>query len=1125
MFYIADLHIHSLYSRATSKALNLESLYQWARIKGIHVVGTGDFTHPFWFKELKEKLVPDGSGFYKLKDPPKDPAIPGIKCQDIDVRFCLTTEISSIYKHGDKVRKNHNLLFAPDLDTVLRINAKLAAIGNVESDGRPILGLPSRDLLEIVLETSDQANLIPAHLWTPWFSLLGSKSGYDSVNECFRDLSGHIFALETGLSSDPEMNWRLSALDKYTLVSNSDAHSAQKLGREANLFDTDISYQGMFNALKTRKGFLGTYEFFPEEGKYHLDGHRKCNVCFDPEETIKHKEICPSCGKKLTVGVLHRVMTLADRKKSQKPEDAAGFHYIIPLPEIISEIKRVGPNSKAVQKIYQHTISAFGNEFTLLREASIEDISRKCGTVLSEAIKRMRLQQVNPIAGYDGEFGVIHIFNKGEIESLSGQLFFFEEDAVKKMDKRESKHNLPDTGKSGSRMELPHPTSKDAKTEEPGIPYLNQAQLAVQQSMKGATLVTAGPGTGKTQTLIHWITNCINEGHTKPEEILAVTFTNKAADEMQERLTTLLGNMAKGIQVSTFHSVCYSILQERYPDIKTVYDAENRQVILRFLFPGSKEREIKKLARELSSYFELGESAIHEVKNDTVKAYRQYLEQQGAVDLNDIIGQVVTLWQNEPEWLEKYRQRYKAIAVDEFQDINSLQYRFLSLLGRDKNLLVIGDPDQAIYGFRGSDVKLFFQFKEDFNAREINLIQNYRSDKIILEAAGNIIQNNELKSDLKLVGKKSGGKKIKLFNATDTMSEARYLVDEIEKHVGGTSHLVMETLSDINEGNYAFSDIAILFRLRSVGKELLSHLKKSGIPAHFGDGSSFLAEPPFCVIADILRLYLNPKDMISLDGVLTHCLGWDRKKVTLLLSALHETQGELLKVTPTFLSTNAQQSLTGWQSFFQSLPETFQKNGVVGAVNEILEHYLPDTKLDESQLLKKESILSLAYESQAEMEHFLKKITLNPYTDVGRLKTEGVHLLTFHAAKGLEFPIVLIAGSEEGITPLLRQDADIEEERRLFYVALTRAKDEVQITYAANRREYGQLKAMEPSRFIGEIPDNLIERVELKKKRKQVKQTKSSFRFFKPDFLNLLLRVYLPHPHKIHETLCALNYI
>jgi len=726
MFYIADLHLHSHYSRATSKDLNLESLYRWARIKGINVIGTGDFTHSLWFKELREKLEPDGTGLFRLKNPPKED-VPGFKCADIDVRFCLTSEISSIYKHGDKVRKNHNCVYAPDFETVARINAKLGQIGNLEADGRPILGLPSRDLLEIVLETSDHAHLIPAHIWTPWFSMFGSKSGYDSVKECFRDLSDHIFALETGLSSDPEMNWKLSMLDKYTLVSNSDAHSPQKLGREANLFDTERSYYGLFEALKTKKGFLGTYEFFPEEGKYHMDGHRKCDVCFEPEESIRHKNICPKCGQPLTIGVLHRVTELSDRKLPQRPEGAAGFHYIIPLPEILSEIKNVSSSSKVVDQSFKQTISLFGNEFTLLQQTPIEDIEKKSGFVIAEAIKRMRAQQVNPQGGYDGEYGVIKIFKEGELAQLTGQINLF---------------GMATTTRRKSRE------ATLTKKEEPvnsviesGPAQLNEEQQAACEA-EGSVLVTAGPGTGKTKTLISWIAHCIQQRNARSQEILAVTFTNKAADEMKERLVTVLEDQARGITLGTFHSICFAFLQERYKNLDKVYDAQSREIILGRLFPEKEEKEIKKLSAELESYFEKNKEESTGEMAQVVKAYRDFTLKNGGIDLADMIGTVVRLWRAEPEWLQACRERYGYIAVDELQDINPLQYEFLKLLAGGKNVFAIGDPDQSIYGFRGSDVQLFFRFSEDFGAKEIALRKNYRSSAFIVEAALAVIANN-----------------------------------------------------------------------------------------------------------------------------------------------------------------------------------------------------------------------------------------------------------------------------------------------------------------------------------------------------------------------------------------------
>jgi DNA helicase-2/ATP-dependent DNA helicase PcrA len=406
MKYIADLHVHSHYAYATSKNLNLENIYAWSHTKGINLVGTGDFTHPQWFSELQNKLIPDGHGFFQLKNPPSIVQ----QAQNFDVRFCLTSEVCTIHKDGGKVRKNHMLLYAPDFLTVAKLNAKLAHMGNLASDGRPILGLSPRDLLEIVLEISNRAYLIPAHVWTPWFSTLGSKSGYDSIDNCFKDLIDYIFALETGLSSDPAMNRQLSSLDRYTMVSNSDAHSPQNLGREANVFDTDYTYDALFKALKTRQGFLGTLELFPQKGKYYLDGHRKCGICFKPTDSVARNNICPVCGKKLTIGVLHRVESLADRKNgSTQAEHTREATYIIPLPELIAQILGVGLTSKALQKQYAYIISLFGNEFNFLCNTPLEAIEHSLGTTYKEAIRCLRSQSVNIKPGYDGLYGTFQI--------------------------------------------------------------------------------------------------------------------------------------------------------------------------------------------------------------------------------------------------------------------------------------------------------------------------------------------------------------------------------------------------------------------------------------------------------------------------------------------------------------------------------------------------------------------------------------------------------------------------------------------------------------------------------------------------------------------------------------------
>jgi uncharacterized protein (TIGR00375 family) len=424
MKFIADLHVHSKFSRATAKNLDFENLYIAAQLKGITVVGTGDFTYPAWFSEICEKLEPAEEGLFKLKDEIAkacDEQVPA-SCRD-SVRFILTTEISNIYKKNDKTRKNHNLALVPDLAVAEKFNAKLDRIGNIKSDGRPILGLDARNLLEILLETSDQAFLIPAHIWTPWFSVLGSKSGFNSIKECFEDLTPHIFAAETGLSSDPPMNWRVSDLDGLTLVSNSDAHSPLNIGREANLLNTRLSYHGIKSAIKSgdSDAFLGTFEFYPQEGKYHLDGHRNCKIRLNPRETMDYDGKCPVCGKALTIGVLSRVEELADRNQGLKPPIHHSYHSIIPLAEIFSDILQVGVKSKKVKTNYQKALIRLGSEFNILHTLETDKIDSTGIPLLGEAIRRMRQKEVEITPGYDGEYGRIKIFNSDERERLLGQ--------------------------------------------------------------------------------------------------------------------------------------------------------------------------------------------------------------------------------------------------------------------------------------------------------------------------------------------------------------------------------------------------------------------------------------------------------------------------------------------------------------------------------------------------------------------------------------------------------------------------------------------------------------------------------------------------------------------------------
>jgi DNA helicase-2/ATP-dependent DNA helicase PcrA len=417
MKFYADLHIHSQYSRATSSQLSLEHLHAFGGIKGIRVVGTGDCLHPARLAECREKLKDEGTGLFPLKKKfAAEAAALAPQGRSGDVRFMLTVEISSIYKKSGRVRKVHNVVCLSSIDAADRLRVRLGKIGNLNADGRPILGLDSRDLLAIALEADPAAILIPAHIWTPWFSALGSKSGFDSIEACYGDLTRHVYAVETGLSSDPPMNRRLTSLDPFALVSFSDAHSPAKLGRECTIFDTDLSYTAIYKALsgKGNPGLEGTVEFFPEEGKYHVDGHRKCGVRYSPRETMAAQGRCPVCGRQLTVGVLSRVEELADRTEAAALKLVKRYTSLIPLREVIADSLDCGPETKAATIVYDRLIGEVGTEFSILLDAPIAEIALAGGEIAAEGIRRMRKGEVRINPGFDGEFGTIELFAENE---------------------------------------------------------------------------------------------------------------------------------------------------------------------------------------------------------------------------------------------------------------------------------------------------------------------------------------------------------------------------------------------------------------------------------------------------------------------------------------------------------------------------------------------------------------------------------------------------------------------------------------------------------------------------------------------------------------------------------------
>ncbi|MDP6682581.1 MAG: UvrD-helicase domain-containing protein [Desulfobacterales bacterium] len=1116
-----------------------------SQLKGISVVGTGDFTHPGWFSEIKEKLVPIGDGLFKLKEDLSkrcDEQVPRA-CRGT-VYFILSCEISNIYKKRGKTRKNHNLVCLPDIALVEQFNSKLNRIGNIKSDGRPILGLDVRNLLEILLDTSDDGYLIPAHIWTPWFSLLGSKSGFNSLDECFEDLTPHVFAVETGLSSDPAMNWRVSGLDHLTLVSNSDAHSPDKLGREANLFDTDISYQAIRSALKegNPKQFLGTIEFYPEEGKYHLDGHRKCKVRFWPKKTKKNNGICPVCGKEVTKGVLYRIEELADRPEGIKPEKTSPFYPVIPLKEILSEILKVGSGSKKVKLSYNKLLSKLGTEFDILQKLSLKNIDSAGIPLLGEAVKRMRKKEVKILPGYDGEFGKIKFFETSERLQLLGQktLFSiptsdlstavsFKNHLLKGTDPVETtaeNHFLYSQFDSNfKRLRQSYFSAKETILND-----LNPEQQKAIQYNKGPLLIIAGPGTGKTRTLTRKVAYLIHDKRVLPEEILAVTFTNKAAQEMNDRLRLLLTEATAMPLVTTFHSLCYTILkdQNKNKDVSSggaIIDDHDRKTIVLdaiklienkgddiftdpLLFLDKIILAKQQILDPNDDLQMLVDQSEIETFQRVYKTYQHLLSIQKLFDYEELIFRVVRLFETDKETRKTYQNRFKSIFVDEYQDINYAQYRLIKMLSTpvesesDKNICVIGDPDQAIYGFRGSDVRFFELFVTDHpEAKTIHLTRNYRSTETILKASHQIIKGHRHStSKARVFSDLDGVKTIGILENTSGASEAEAISIVIEKQIGGTGYHSLDfgwiENGDGQKGR-SFSDFAVLYRTNDQGRVLADVFNKSGIPHQIvnKDRTYYMKYIP--EIISLLKIIEGVGSYLDLERAMAGLGTGVRKKAITSFKNWAYSKGFGLKEA---LQKARWHPIHGMSRNQQIKFHDISKNifALAGAIESIsvsqkllyLSENSPildkiNTNPDSAEFFNR--IVGFSEASGMDTLDFLSSLALEKDTDLYDSQVEKVSLMTLHAAKGLEFSVVFISGCETGYIPYERaghQKADLSEERRLFYVAMTRAKEELYFSWAKKRRIFGRYIQREQSLFINQIEDKLKQNRTQPKKRK-----------------------------------------
>ncbi len=1035
MAFYADLHIHSKYSRATSKNCDLKHLAYWARKKGITVIGTGDFTHPVWQAELKEQLVPAEPGLFRLR-PDLEKEVSQMlpqACQGT-TRFMLSVEISTIYKKGDKTRKIHHLLYAPNFSAAERITERLSRIGNVKSDGRPILGLDSRHLLEITLESDPGSYLVPAHIWTPWFAALGSKSGFDAIDECYADLASHIFAVETGLSSDPEMNWRVSSLDRFRLVSNSDAHSPGKIGREACVFDTELDYFSIRRALETGRGYHGTIEFFPEEGKYHLDGHRNCLVRLLPHQTKQLEGRCPECGKPLTVGVMHRVDDLADREDDTQPETAGAVQSLVPLPEMLSEILHVGPKSKKVGQHYEGLLNQLGPELQLINDMPLEDIRKSGDTLIAEAISRLRKQEVIREAGYDGVYGTIRLFREEELrQKTSGASLFTQEPSPQtKQENTPADVRVADSPRQGRTTQRKtdaaqaHSTSESPATSDDPVAApstdilagLDSDQRRAAEIIAGPLLIVAGPGSGKTRTLTHRIAHLIRNHRVRPEHCLAITFTRRAADEMRERLHRLLPAVANTIPLFTFHALGMSVLQEHWNaaglqrGFRVAPDAE-RQHLLRETLSVS-TRRTRSLLSAISVAKRTGQMPAEARLADVYHRYQQELDTRNLVDFDDLIGRTIQVFESDTGLRDAYRERYQWVCIDEYQDVDEQQVRLIKLLvPPDGNICAIGDPDQAIYRFRGADVRFFAQFTADFpSARVVRLTRNYRSDRNIVHLSSQVIapSGSEQQSTPVLADPPS---LITLHEARTEKAEAEFVVQSIETLLGGHSFFSIDSgrSRDAEDRAVSFSDIAVLYRTEAQAETVVEALHRSGMPFQKHAHTRLLDHPGVVILIDTLREQPG-------DGALV-----------------------------------------------ARLEATCEKAETDGAGNEIREAL--------------ELLQPVARECGDDQDRFLSTLALETQVDTWDSRADRISLLTLHAAKGLEFSVVFIVGCEDGILPLTwgkAEAADLEEERRLFYVGITRAKTKLYLCHAKKRRWRGTVQAMSPSPYLADIEEQLLDR-------------------------------------------------
>ncbi len=1032
-----DLHIHSPFAQGSSRELQLEQLALAAKRKGLHVIGAGDWTHPGRWSELRSKLMPAEDGLFRLRSDLEltlNKQLPPALTEQ-PLRFLLSTEVSTVYEQEHQVRKIHHLLFAPDFARAQRIRQSLERHGDLTLDGRPTLSLNSRDLLEITLESSPRCHLIPAHIWSPWNGLFGSTYGFETLDKCYQDLSEYIFALETGLSSIPSMSRQWSALDRLSLVSFSNTHAPSHLGREATAFNTSLQYDAFFDALQQQDA-LKTIEYFPEKGRYHLDGHRSCDIRCTPAQSRAHQMRCPVCHKPFTVGVLHRINQLKDRNQEDLSKDSHNqYQQLIALPEILSEVLEASTTSKRLRRHYHDLLERFGSELDILQKIPLEDIQHSQIPLLSEAIQRVRAGHLQITPGYDGEYGKVQIFREDESKATTLSLFswsnapeveealsasshtdtpesqdgvtalpghqlhlfptppppteeviqtktpeistpgkqppllpkaeiqasaqesqlsltsFFEKATQAQEKQSEATPTFPKLTQKQTALApqlVPPPQAEDKTKKTPPLPSilpkptpqtthfplpasqpspkatkippakqllagLNTEQRAAVLHQGSPILIAAGPGTGKTKTLVHRLAYQLATRRVMPQHAVFLTFSQEAASEVQELLLRVIGPVARRIFIGTFQRFCLRLLQDyrrsilagsQSPEESTIppplpeslLGAFESLALLEDLAlaqcvdssPRTLRYHLDRISwakQNLHSPDDVAREHPH-LNQDFVhlfRSYQEHLNRQQRYDLDDLLFETVRHLRESTELCQQLQLQFRSFFIDEYQELNEAQYRLLRfIVSKFADLSVAGDPDQSVYSFRGANRHYFYQFERDFSlpdkqATRTAMWRNYRSPETVLEASYQLICKQHDPQRVQTLATQTGPLFIPLSTFADEEVEAQAITAQIADFVtqsGIAPPDAHEGLSDkaesprpapletlrSEEHTYkvtGYRDIAILYRSSQQLPPLEQALSRAGIPYHLTWSGTMTSHSDIQLLLGFMRCTLH----------------------------------------------------------------------------------------------------------------------------------------------------------------------------------------------------------------------------------------------------------------------------